>query len=151
MCFQQIDACVTPVLELDEAKELGHHVERGAFAKNQQGQLDPVCNAITVILSWRLSDMYSLGCMNREPRGSLRPQRAIHATWHSPFISCLQCTLSAIRLFPRFCKMFSESSTVVIQLPCCPGKQGELSENCFQNGDKTWEPPDGGQCTVYQP
>ena len=49
MCFQEIDACVTPVLELDEAKELGHHVERGAFAKNQQGQLDPVCNAITVL------------------------------------------------------------------------------------------------------
>ena len=28
----------------------------------------------------------------------------------------------------RFCKMFSESSTVVLQLPCCPGKQGELSQ-----------------------
>jgi len=40
--FEEIDACVTPVLELDEAKELGHHVERGAFAKNQQGQLDPI-------------------------------------------------------------------------------------------------------------
>ena len=42
ICFQEIDACVTPVLELDEAKEWEHHVERGAFAKNQQGQLDPV-------------------------------------------------------------------------------------------------------------
>ena len=49
MCFQQIDACVTPVLELDEAKELGHHVERGAFAKNQQGQLDPVCKEENVL------------------------------------------------------------------------------------------------------
>ena len=29
--------------------------------------------------------------------------------------------------------MFSDSSTVVMQLPCCPGKQGELSENCLQN------------------
>ena len=27
------------------------------------------------------------------------------------------CTLSGI----RFCKLFSESSTVVLQLPCCPG------------------------------
>ena len=39
---QEIDACVTPVLELDEAKKWQHHVERGAFAKSQQGQLDPV-------------------------------------------------------------------------------------------------------------
>ena len=29
--------------------------------------------------------------------------------------------------------MFSESSTVVMQLPCCPGKQGKVSEICFQN------------------
>ena len=42
-------------------------------------------------------------------------------------------TLSDIRLFPRFCKMFSESCTVIMQLPCCPGKQGELSENGLQN------------------
>ena len=27
--------------------------------------------------------------------------------------------------------MFSESSTVVVQLPYCLGKQGELSENCL--------------------
>ena len=33
----------------------------------------------------------------------------------------------------RFCKMFSESSTVVLPLPCCPGKQADLSENCCQN------------------
>ena len=45
----------------------------------------------------------------------------------------ISSTLSAIRAFPRFCKMFSESSTVVMQRPCCPGKQGELSENCLQN------------------
>ena len=47
--------------------------------------------------------------------------------------SVTTCTLSAIRTFPRFCKLFSESSTVVMQLPCCPVKQGEpgeLSENC---------------------
>jgi len=40
--FEEIDACVTPVLELDEAKTWQHHVERGAFAKSQQGQLDPI-------------------------------------------------------------------------------------------------------------
>ena len=38
-------------------------------------------------------------------------------------------TLSAIRSFPRFCKMFSESSTVIMLLP----RQGELSEICLQN------------------
>ena len=32
------------------------------------------------------------------------------------------CTLSAIRSFPRFCKMFSKSSTVVMQLHCYLGK-----------------------------
>ena len=71
--------------------------------------------------------------------------------WSSPFtirhnlrICCLfrsrsgsvpmsECTMSAIRLFARFCEMFSEISTVVMQLPCCPGKQGELSEKCLQN------------------
>ena len=29
--------------------------------------------------------------------------------------------------------MISESSTIVMQLPCCQGKQGELSENYLQN------------------
>ena len=33
----------------------------------------------------------------------------------------------------RFCKMFSEGSTVVLQLPSYPGTQGELSGNCLQN------------------
>ena len=28
----------------------------------------------------------------------------------------------------RFCKLFLESSTVVLQFPCCLGKQMELSE-----------------------
>ena len=35
-----------------------------------------------------------------------------------------------------FCKMFSESSQgrlAVLQLPCCPCKQGKLSENIVQN------------------
>ena len=40
---------MTPVLELDEAKEFRHHVERGAFAKNQHGQLDPVCEEENVL------------------------------------------------------------------------------------------------------
>ena len=42
-------------------------------------------------------------------------------------------TRSGFSLGKGFCKMFSEISTVVIQLACCPGKQGELSENCLQN------------------
>jgi len=39
-------------------------------------------------------------------------------------------------LFQRFCKVFSESSPRgwdVLQLPCCPGKKKELSENMLQN------------------
>ena len=31
----------------------------------------------------------------------------------------------------RFCKLFSESCTVVLQLPCWPSKQGELSNFFF--------------------
>ena len=49
----------------------------------------------------------------------------------------LKDTLSAIRSFPRFCKMFSESSTVVMQLPCCPGKQGRRLER--QSRSETME------------
>jgi alpha-methylacyl-CoA racemase len=40
--FDNIDACVTPVLELDEAKVFPHSMERGAFAKSDKGELDPV-------------------------------------------------------------------------------------------------------------
>ena len=32
----------------------------------------------------------------------------------------------------RFRKMFSESSTFVLQLLCSPDKQDKLSENCLQ-------------------
>ena len=48
-------------------------------------------------------------------------------------IEC-EISLSTVRhqAQPRLCKMFSESSTVVMQLPCCPGKQGELSGNGLQ-------------------
>ena len=37
------------------------------------------------------------------------------------------------QVIPQVFEQFSESSTVVMQLPCCLGKQGELSENCLQN------------------
>ena len=43
----------------------------------------------------------------------------------------------------RFCKMFSESSPgcwPVLQLPCCPSKQGKLSENILQNLRNKWPP-----------
>ena len=46
----------------------------------------------------------------------------------------LWCTVWGVRLWKRFCKMFSESSTghlAVLQLPCCPNKQGELSAKHF--------------------
>ena len=33
----------------------------------------------------------------------------------------------------RFYEMLSESFTVVLQLPCSQGKQGELTKNCLQN------------------
>ena len=41
------------------------------------------------------------------------------------------------RLRKMFCNMFSENSTgrwvLLLQLPCCPRKAGELSENILQN------------------
>ena len=42
-----------------------------------------------------------------------------------------------------FCKVFSASSAVDLQLPCCPCKQGELSENCLQS-----KRPDLSPCIV---
>ena len=44
-------------------------------------------------------------------------------------------------MFRRFCKLFFESSTgrcAILQLPCCPTKQGELLENILQNLRKKW-------------
>ena len=46
-------------------------------------------------------------------------------------------------LFRRFCKPFSGSSPgcwAVLQLPCCPSKQGELLENILQNLRNKWLP-----------
>ena len=40
--FDGTDACVTPVLSLDEAAEHPHNRERSAFMKNQQGEVEPV-------------------------------------------------------------------------------------------------------------
>ena len=50
-----------------------------------------------------------------------------------PFRRCIQVSTGwGVHLFRRFCKMFSESSPgywAVLKLPCCPIKEGELSEN----------------------
>ena len=50
-----------------------------------------------------------------------------------PFRRCIQVSTGwGVHLFRRFCKMFSESSPgcwAVLQLSCCPSKQGELLEN----------------------
>ena len=43
------------------------------------------------------------------------------------------CTRKGYYLDKRFCKMFLKCSTFVLQLPSCPGKQGELCEKCLQN------------------
>ena len=46
-------------------------------------------------------------------------------------------------LFQRFCSLFSESSPgrwAILQLPCCPSKQGELLENILQNLWGKWPP-----------
>ena len=46
-------------------------------------------------------------------------------------------------MFRRFCKLFSESSTgrwAIMQLPCCPSKEGELSERILQNLRNKWPP-----------
>eukprot|EP00095_Tigriopus_kingsejongensis_P000541 maker-scaffold212_size255419-snap-gene-0.12 protein:Tk00541 transcript:maker-scaffold212_size255419-snap-gene-0.12-mRNA-1 annotation:"unnamed protein product" len=40
--FDRLDACVTPVLELEEAPSWPHHQERRAFGKNVKGKSDPV-------------------------------------------------------------------------------------------------------------
>ena len=40
-------------------------------------------------------------------------------------------TRTGLFLVKMFCRMFSESSTVELQLACCPGKQGEFSKKKF--------------------
>lgn len=40
--FDKLDACVTPILELEETAEFEHHRERQAFAPNANGKLDPI-------------------------------------------------------------------------------------------------------------
>ena len=45
--------------------------------------------------------------------------------WHYTRTGCY--------LGKRFCKIFSETSTVVLQLPCCSAKQWDLSEYCSHN------------------
>ena len=53
------------------------------------------------------------------------------------------CTGWGGHLFRRFCKQISGSSPgryAVLQLPCGPSKQGELSENLLQNLRNNWPP-----------
>ncbi|XP_059099684.1 alpha-methylacyl-CoA racemase-like [Tigriopus californicus] len=40
--FDKLDACVTPVLEMEETSTFAHHQERQAFAPNAKGQFDPI-------------------------------------------------------------------------------------------------------------
>ena len=40
--FADLDACVTPILELEEAREFPHNKERGAFKQSARGKWDPV-------------------------------------------------------------------------------------------------------------
>ena len=52
-------------------------------------------------------------------------------------------TVWGVNLFQRFCNMYSESSPghwAVLQLPRCPSKEGELSENILQNLLNKWPP-----------
>ena len=50
-------------------------------------------------------------------------------------------------LLRRFCKMFSESFTVrwaVLQLPCCPSKQGNFQKTCYEPSKQVAAPPSTG-------
>ena len=68
---------------------------------------------------------------SRSLRNSIRPGNyflrgnkiaKLHIPNKGMYSGACKCTLSAIRLLPRFCKMSSESSTVVMQLLSCQGK-----------------------------
>ena len=64
-----------------------------------------------------------------------RPSTIASEALNVSFI-CWCNTVRGSNLFWRFCEMFIESSTgrsAVLQLPCCPSKQRELSENVLQN------------------
>ena len=44
--FKNLDACVTPVLEMEEAPEFQHNRERRSFAVNEKGRMDPVSRVL---------------------------------------------------------------------------------------------------------
>ena len=53
-----------------------------------------------------------------------------------PFRRCIQVSTGwGVHLFRRFCKMFSESSPgcwAVLQLSCCPSKQGNFQKTYYK-------------------
>ena len=40
--FDRLDACIAPVLEMEEAAEFSHNKERNSFAANPEGKFEPV-------------------------------------------------------------------------------------------------------------
>ena len=46
--FDGSDACVTPILELEEAPEHPHNKERGSFILGPDGEYSPVCKLICI-------------------------------------------------------------------------------------------------------
>ncbi len=56
--FSDLDACVTPVLELDEAPKHPHNQHRNAFAVNSHGQMDPVSSKLHIKVLYQIT-MYS--------------------------------------------------------------------------------------------
>ena len=99
-------------------------------------------NALLIFSCQRVDAIdYSIGRMPKEYRrfgpgtcpGASR--QAIDNCSKTKFILVIHhtCTRLGCYLKKTFCYLFSEGSTVILQLSFCPGKQRKLSENCLQN------------------
>ena len=73
------DSCVTPVLEMDEAKEFGHNAARKSFVPHAKGSKDPV-NGPTFLLNGPFQGIFSL----RSPRPAFPRCRTRARSWDAP-------------------------------------------------------------------
>ena len=82
----------------------------GGAASARQRRKDPPPRQEGPLKAERSLSLHPLGALGKRLKVNINNSGDV-ANW--------LCTRSAIRSFPRFCKMFSGSSTVGMQLPCC--------------------------------
>ena len=95
-------------------------------------------------LSFSLKYCFSFGLIIPPLRKLRKNEQFTHHVTESKSIFRAQlCYRVSQPLVPKVLFTFSESSSgcwAILQLPCCPSKQGELLENILQNLRNKWPP-----------